>query len=266
VSSGGCRPRLTRKGEYSTVVYVLSIKAKLALEVSRAARRHTPLPVCPRAHPAQEGRFLHYRDLSRRMAESQHTLNRIMRADKATRKKAGGDFWDAALTEKLAHDERSRVEKYFFDLNAVEAILLGSIIIIALSGIMFESGRFTTRPDLLWTGQMTTVLVFILLFGTLFYYLLVFINELFPMCFARYCGRAMLRYQSPMKKSELEALDAELVLDANPLFTSTQSKPVGDRSAVLEKELQQAAQALSKARQQNADLYRQARSRGETGE
>jgi len=113
----------------------------------------------------------------------------------AVRTKDGGDFWEFALEKKKMHDDRSLVHRYFFDLNAVEAILLASITVISLSGIMFESGQFTTRPDLYWTGQMTTALVFILLFGTLAYYLAVsFFLMSFIRCFE--LTRIFNRYSS----------------------------------------------------------------------
>ena len=140
-------------GEYPAVVFDLNQKSKLALEDSS---------------------YLHYRDLVRKVAESQQATSRISRSEKAVRTKAGGeDFWTTATHERLQNEIQSRTQKYFFDLNAVEAILLASITVISLSGIMFESGQFTTRPDLAWTGQMTTILVLVLLFGTLIYYLMV---------------------------------------------------------------------------------------------
>jgi hypothetical protein len=62
----------------------------------------------------------------------------------------GAGFWEESTAAARAHDKRSATEKYFFDLNALEATLLGCLIVICLCGIMFESGRIQSRTDLSW--------------------------------------------------------------------------------------------------------------------
>ena len=78
------------------------------------------------------------------------------------------------------HRERQRNEElglYFFDYNTVERVLLMCAIIVCLSGIMFESGRFIDRPDLRW--QETALIAFVMtaLIGSIVYYFFVFVSE-----------------------------------------------------------------------------------------
>ena len=47
-------------------------------------------------------------------------------------------------------DSKNKKMKYFWDYNTIEATLLACGIVVCLSGVMFESGRFDGRPDLQW--------------------------------------------------------------------------------------------------------------------
>jgi hypothetical protein len=100
------------------------------------------------------------------------------------------------------------------------------------------------------------VLCFVLLFGSIAYYILVFINELWPHCFARYCGRYFLRYQNEgLSQEDLDRMkEQELRLDANPLFAAT--GPIGDKSKSLLKEIENSKSALLMAKRQNDELKR----------
>jgi len=99
------------------------------------------------------------------------------------------------------------------------------------------------------------VLVFIVLFGSLGYYILVFINEVWPHMFAKYCGRCFLRYQGENSKEGQEKLDEnELILSANPLFAAT--GPIGDKSILLKREIDSAKMSLTQAKRQNDELKR----------
>ena len=236
-------------GEYPLVVHRLNQRSKMALEDSS---------------------MLHYRDLVRKVAESQEATTRITRSETAVRTKAlGNEYWDTVANLKRDKEERSRVQRYFFDLNAVEAILLGSITVISLSGIMFESGQFTSRPDLYWTGEMTTIIVFVLLFSTLVYTVAVFVNEFAPMTFARYFGRFIMRFNDDHAKDVDQLItEAGVEMDANPLFKAAkkQSDGADGRNAVLEKELEEANMALRKAREHHAELVREASTQPESGD
>jgi len=198
-----------------------------------------------------------YRDLFRKVSESMRIQAEIIRKEKMVRHKMGAGFWEESRQAAREHDRRSVAEKYFFDLNAVEAVLLGATIIIALAGIMFESGRFqTTRSDIAWQGNLVVVLVFIVLFASLAYYALVFINELWPVTFARYCGRCFLKYQNDgVSNEDIDKMkDNDIVLDANPLFAAT--GPVGDKSKSIQKEIEASKDALALAKRQNEELKR----------
>jgi len=198
-----------------------------------------------------------YRDLFRKVSESMRVQAEIIRKEKMVRHKMGAGFWEESRQAAREHDRRSVAEKYFFDLNAVEAVLLGATIIIALAVIMFESGRFqTTRSDIAWQGNLVVVLVFIVLFSSLLYYVLVFVNELWPMTFARYCGRLFLKYQNDgVTNEELDKMqDNDIVLDANPLFAA--NGPVGDKSKSIQKEIEASKEALALAKRQNEELKR----------
>ena len=81
-------------------------------------------------------------------------------------------------TKKLeAKKKKNDARVYFFDYNTVERVLLASSILIALAGIMFESGRFDERKDLEWQKVMITVLVIIVVVFSICYYLVVFAAE-----------------------------------------------------------------------------------------
>lgn len=81
-------------------------------------------------------------------------------------------------TKKLQQKKKKNETKvYFFDYNTVERVLLASSILIALAGIMFESGRFDERADLLWQRDTIAVLVIIVVVFSICYYLVVFSAE-----------------------------------------------------------------------------------------
>ena len=130
------RPYLS-KGEYIVVVKELSDHAKKA---------------------DMDPRYEKYKGLYTSVHENVQKNIKYVREEKA-RQKMGAGFWEDAAKKAEKNDERSRVEKYFFDLNAVEAILLCALIVISVSGIMFESNRFQSRPDLRWQGELIVVLV-----------------------------------------------------------------------------------------------------------
>jgi hypothetical protein len=66
------------------------------------------------------------------------------------------EFWESSSVVSFREDSKDAGQdkpatvKYFFDLNVLEAALLGCLIVICVCGIMFESGRLQTRQDLAW--------------------------------------------------------------------------------------------------------------------
>ena len=59
----------------------------------------------------------------------------------------------------------------------MERVLLASSIVVCLAGIMFESGRFNERPDLIWQRDTITVVVIAVVVFSIMYYFVVFIAE-----------------------------------------------------------------------------------------
>jgi len=197
-----------------------------------------------------------YRDVYQKVSENLRIETELVRKEKLQRHKMGSGFWEDSKAAAKAHDQRSVAEKYFFDLNAVEAILIGCAIIMSLSGIMFQSNYLNYSADNQWETNLVEVLVIIVLFGSLAYYMLVFINEFFPVAFSHYCGRLFLRYQDEgVTREELDRMkERDVVLDSNPLFAA--SGPIGDQSRAMMKELENAKEALARARRQNDELNR----------
>jgi hypothetical protein len=105
-------------------------------------------------------------------------------------------------------------------------------------------------------GDLVIALTFVVLFGSIAYYLLVFVNELWPHCFARSCGRLCLRYQHEgLSKEDMDRMqENELRLDANPLFAS--SGPIGDKTKSLTREIAKVTEQLALSKRQNDELKR----------
>ena len=76
-----------------------------------------------------------------------------------------------------AAKKKNKTNVYFFDYNTVERVLLASSIVVCLAGIMFESGRFNERPDLIWQRDTITVVVIAVVVFSIMYYFVVFIAE-----------------------------------------------------------------------------------------
>jgi len=100
-----------------------------------------------------------------------------------TRRKSRIDFNKSAKQiadhEKslAATEKKTKATVYFFDYNTVERVLLASSIVVCLAGIMFESGRFYERPDLVWQRDTITVVVIAVVVFSIMYYCVVFIAE-----------------------------------------------------------------------------------------
>jgi len=74
-------------------------------------------------------------------------------------------------------ESKNKKMKYFWDYNTIEATLLACGIVVCLSGVMFESGRFDGRPDLQWMYDLIGGLVAVVLVYSAVYYLAVFCSE-----------------------------------------------------------------------------------------
>ena len=69
--------------------------------------------------------------------------------------------------------------EYFWDYNTVEQVLLTCLIVICLSGIMFESDRFQAggTTAFMWQRDLITWLVIFVLLFSIIYYTIVLISE-----------------------------------------------------------------------------------------
>jgi len=72
-------------------------------------------------------------------------------------------------------------QKYFWDYNTVEQILLACAIIVCLSGIMFESDRFQNDKfgKFAWQRELITWIVLLVVVFSIFYYSIVLISEIY---------------------------------------------------------------------------------------
>ena len=72
-------------------------------------------------------------------------------------------------------ESKNKKMKYFWDYNTIEATLLACGIVVCLSGVMFESGRFDGRPDLQW--YVSVVFHFFVVFDFLIFIFCVLLND-----------------------------------------------------------------------------------------
>ena len=119
---------------------------------------------------------------------------------------------------KDMEDEEKRDKNagsYFFDYNTVEQYLLASLILICLSGIMFESDRFgsdsagATNSHFEWQRELITVMVFTVIALSLFYYCMVFCAEVLtctPVCLKYWHDRKQTR--KGKRKTSMAQLEA----------------------------------------------------------
>jgi len=126
---------------------------------------------------------------------------------------------DKKQSKKDDHTRRS----YFFDYNTVESTLLGCAVIVCLSGVMFENERFKDRSDVAWEKEVMTWCVFAVIFGSIFYYSMVFVAEVLGYtpswlvkCFA---SRKTRQAQSHAKggKTEEEVEMSNMAMNSNPM-------------------------------------------------
>jgi len=177
------------------------------------------------------------------------------------RNKLGAEFWEDASRKAKINSKKSLADKYFFDLNAVEAILMGALILISVAGIMFDSNYYQQRAinvseeDVAWQYQLVIIVTFVVLVGSLIYFIMVLCNELFPRRFAQICGKLVLRYKTDTVAGQ-DPRDAQnIVLDVNPLLSMGQTKQ--DQTAVImERELESMKMQIQVAKKQNEELRR----------
>ena len=121
-------------------------------------------------------------------------------------------------------------EKYFFDYNTVELVLLGCAIVVCASGIMFTTGQFDdARTDTLWQRDLIGTVVMLIVGMSLLYYFIVVISELcsdekgcgcinkLVKCFGRTDRNAKI-----IANAENNIDDGDIEMNSNPLQTRNQ--------------------------------------------
>jgi hypothetical protein len=157
------------------------------------------------------------------------------------------------------HQTKHNASNYFFDYNTVEATLLSCAVLVCLIGLMFESGRFSAnRKDLDGQRDFLTYSVFLVIFGSLVYYVVVFVGEMYQITGSNRCVRMFMRKKNEERVTQ-EDIDDAVVLDTNPQHANLAAAPEEIRA----KE-EAASLAIQSAQAQNAALREELRLAKET--
>ena len=198
--------------------------------------------------------FAYFREIDEQVTKATRTGFELARKEKTSKYKLHRNFWED--TKKGQFKKRSNVNAYFFDFNAVEAILLSSAIFVTLGGIMFESvNKFDQetldeREDLRTQSEVVETLTITVMIGSVIYYLFVFANEIFPHSFSNVFGRCFLNYNDEQAE---EDLSHGLIMEDNAMFSSD-GAIVAVGAKTLEKELESLSKDLKATRKQNQEL------------
>ena len=152
--------------------YVLQVQNRPYMST---AERHSVLE--EHRKKAAEGDAVHKR-IKPLMEQAIEIQKRLEDKKKTKKKRAKMKSWqdNGVVGEQFGFDQDKK-PSYFWDYNTIEATLLACAVFVCLSGVMFESGRFDDRPDLIWMYDLIGVLVAIVLIYSLLYYLAVFTSE-----------------------------------------------------------------------------------------
>ena len=127
-----------------------------------------------------------------------------------------------------AHFEKQR--NYLFDYNTIEMIYLACAIVVCLCGIMLDSEHFRGDNAAMYEYQRTiiTVVVCCVLFGSFFYYMIVFCSEVFgitPDWLIKLCAKSSLRQFQSVDDVYNQTSDQPVQRDSstvalNPMMTN----------------------------------------------
>ena len=86
---------------------------------------------------------------------------------------------DLAMEREQELKEKNKKREYFWDFNTVEQVLLSCAILVCLSGVMFESDRFSNDKAnrYIWQRTFLTYCVILVVVFSLCYYFAVFMSE-----------------------------------------------------------------------------------------
>lgn len=150
------------------------------------------------------------------------------------------------MASQLA-SQQNHLDVFITNYNTVEVLLLCSAILVALSGVMFDSRRFAEGKS--QDGKLAlTILVMVLICVSLVYIVCVFWLEVYqhirPDAYASFCGRMVGKVGNPGKKSAIEleederkaheiAAPAKLGTMVNPLMMKAQAIAGADDMGVM---------------------------------
>jgi len=167
-----------------------------------------------------------------------------------------GNRMSTAFRKGDGENPKKKEEKklFFFDFNSVEMVLLGSAIMLSLAGLMFASGRFEGRKDLVAQRDAITVIALLILIFSLIYYFFVFLSEFSPYaigyCVQRFCMSRVLKEEERIRTNSLQTQE-------NPMFS--QSGPKFADTTELEGKLGMTTAELERAETENKRLREQLR-------
>jgi hypothetical protein len=150
--------------------------------------------------------------------------------------------WNKIMKSSNDFGFNSKKATYFWDYNTIEATLLACAVFVCLSGVMFESGRFDDRPDLVWMYDLIGALVAIVLIYSLIYYLAVFTSEVLghsPQWLEKCCANKKTGHlrDNDVNNNNLENLEYEMADISNALQNNNTSKADQLRLQNLEKQM-----------------------------
>ena len=125
--------------------------------------------------------------------------------------------------KKQSKESDTTRRNYYFDYNTVEATLLGCAVLVCLSGVMFENERFKNRDDVLYEKEIMTYAVFLIIFGSVIYYGIVFCAEVLgytPKWIMKCFASRRSRQEQANKKGVGVDLDADVEManmNTNPM-------------------------------------------------
>jgi hypothetical protein len=117
---------------------------------------------------------------------------------------------------------------HMFNMNTVEATLLGSCVFVCLSGIMFQSGRFEAKEFQSQRDTLTFCVIFLVI-TTLIYAITVFVSDILAVLKPNCCNKNKRKKKIILEEQITGKQEKRPELQQNPLFHK-QKKVVGNMS------------------------------------
>ena len=112
-------------------------------------------------------------------------------------------------------------QKYFWDYNTVEQILLACAILVCLSGIMFESDRFKNDKfgKFSWQRELITWCILFVVIFSIIYYTIVLVSEIYGKV-PKIIEKLFAKRKKGTEPNPLKYIDSmdEVEFSTNPVF------------------------------------------------